>query len=183
MKIKLIQRPKNNHGEPSSLLDLIRLKLRRSWWALSWGKREPKCKVGVYTNWRANCGLKACMNIPVIGDFSLWKGAVLIFALSFAGCTTAQLAQTRAIADPLVSAAVAGYAQTYGVPPTITTGVTGALQDSFWSMLALAQAKQPIAQGAAVPSVGAAVAAAASKSSTPTVTQLTTALTALGATK
>lgn len=109
--------------------------------------------------------------------------SVLILALSFAGCTTAQLAQTRAIADPLVSAAVAGYAQTYGVPPVITQGVTGVIQNEFWGLLAQAQAKQPIAQGASIPAVGTAVAAAASKSNTPTVTQLTTALTALGATK
>lgn len=44
--------------------------------------------------------------------FSAFAGIVL-------GCTTAQLQQTRTVADPLVAAAVRGYAAEHGVPPAL----------------------------------------------------------------
>lgn len=113
---------------------------------------------------------------------------LLILALSFAGCTTAQLATSRAIDDPLVSAAVAGYAQTYGVPPVISQGVTGVIQNEFWSYLNQANHQQPITQGASIPAVGSAVSQAvtAQKAANPgvsTTALLTNALSSLGATK
>jgi len=106
----------------------------------------------------------------------------LLPLLLLTACSTTQLNQTRAIADPLVAAAVRGYASSHGVPPELTDSLVTPLQNSFWGMLAQAQAQQPIAQGAAEPAVGVAVAKAAAQSPTPTVTQLQTALNALGAT-
>ncbi len=103
---------------------------------------------------------------------------ILLAAALFTACSTQQIDQTRAIADPLVKAAIASYASTYGVPPVLTDQVTSTLQSQFWGMLAQKYAGQPVAQGSAIPAVGQAVAA-----QNPTTGQLVAALTALGAPK
>lgn len=41
-------------------------------WSLCWHKHAKSCRYGVYVNWSGRCGLKACLNIPFIGDFSIW---------------------------------------------------------------------------------------------------------------
>lgn len=108
----------------------------------------------------------------------------LLFAsLVLTSCTTAELSQTRAVADPIVAAVVSGYAATYGVPPPITQGVVGIVQNQLWGMLAQATAKQPIAQGSSIPAVGAAVTRVDAASPAPTVANLTAALKSLGAIK
>lgn len=91
------------------------------------------------------------------------------------GCTTTQVATTRAIADPLVSVAVTGYAQAHGVPAALTAPLVTQLQNSFWGMLTLKYANQPIAAGAGDSSIGAAVAA-----KNPNESDLANALVALG---
>jgi len=90
-------------------------------------------------------------------------------------CTSAQFDQTAAIADPLVSVALSGLGQAYGVPVGLTAPVVTKLQGEFWAMLKLKYAKQPIAQGSSIPAVGNAVAA-----QNPTTGQLITSLAKLG---
>lgn len=105
------------------------------------------------------------------------KRYLLILAFLLPACSTTQISATRALADPLVSAAVSGYAAQYGVPPVLTASLVATLQNQFWGMLAQKYAQQPIAQGSDIPAVGNAVAA-----KNPTTTQLTMALSALGQT-
>ncbi len=100
----------------------------------------------------------------------------LILVLLFAGCTTAQLDQTRDISEPVISAALSGYASAFGVPPVLTAGVAKFLQDQFWGMLVHAYAKQPIAQGSSVPKIGAAVTRADAKIPVPTTEVLEAAI-------
>lgn len=102
----------------------------------------------------------------------------LLALLLLASCSATQIASTRAIADPLVSAAVTSYAASQGVPPMLTAPLVVTLQNEFWSLLAQKQAGNPIAQGASIPAVGQAVAA-----KNPTQSQLVTSLVALGAQK
>lgn len=108
---------------------------------------------------------------------------LLALPLLLLSCSTAQLAQTRTVADPIVAAVVSGYAATYGVPPALTQGVVGTVQDQLWGMLAQANAKQPVAQGSSIPKVGAAVAQVTAASPAPTTALLTKALASLGAIK
>lgn len=97
------------------------------------------------------------------------------------GCSTAHLNQTRTITDPLVVAAVSAYASEYGVPPALTNTFVVPLQNQFWGMLAQANAKQPIAQGADIPAVGSAVAkaVASDNSGQPTTALLLNAISTL----
>lgn len=111
------------------------------------------------------------------------KLTFVLAALLVTSCTTSQIATTRMIADPIVSAVVSGYAATYGVPPPLTQGVVGIVQNQLWGMLAQAEAKQPVAQGASIPKVGAAVAQVTSASNTPAPLLITAALASLGAVK
>lgn len=100
----------------------------------------------------------------------------LLALLLLASCSATQIASTRAIADPLVSAAVTSYAASQGVPPTLTAPLVATLQSAFWGMIAQKQAGQPIAVGAGNPAIGNPVAA-----QNPSVSQLATSLVALGA--
>lgn len=109
---------------------------------------------------------------------------LIALAIILAGCTTAQISQTRSIADPVVLAAVSGYAQSYGVPPVLTSSIVTPIQNQLWGMLAQANAQQPIAQGSSIPAVGTSVAqAVAANPNILNTTQLTNALAALAAIK
>lgn len=88
------------------------------------------------------------------------KTAVLFLCFFAASCSTTQKAQFETAAKPIVLAAVAGYAQTYGVPPVLTTAIASPIYDDIWGIIAQVRAGQPAAQGAANPAVGNAVAAA-----------------------
>jgi hypothetical protein len=71
MKISFFKRMRGPDGEPVKMFDLIRIANKVRGWSLSWHPRNPSCKVGFYNN-RSRCGLVGCLNLPVIGDFSLW---------------------------------------------------------------------------------------------------------------
>ena len=45
----------------------------RKKWALQWHKHTPVCRYGLYTNLRVHGGLVAALNLPLLGDFSLWR--------------------------------------------------------------------------------------------------------------
>lgn len=109
------------------------------------------------------------------------KKLLFLLPLLFVSCSTTQINTARTVADPIVAAVVSGYAATYGVPPAITQGVVGTVQNQLWGMLAQANAKQPLAQGSSIPKVGAAVAQVTAASSTPDAVLLTKALGSLGA--
>lgn len=83
----------------------------------------------------------------------------LVSIVALCACSTTQLSTAEAIAKPIADAALTAAAAHYGVPPTATQAVLTAA-DSLWGAMAQAQAGQPVAQGASVPSVGAAIAAA-----------------------
>lgn len=87
------------------------------------------------------------------------KKLLVFLALALSGCSTAQVATTRAVTDPLVAAAISGYAQTYGVPPVLTTALVTPLQNEFWGMYLQVLNQQPIAAGSTVSAIGNAVAA------------------------
>lgn len=80
-----------------------------------------------------------------------------ILTLVLFGCSTAQLNTAQAIADPIIIAAASAYAQTYGVPPVLTAAVATPVLNDIWGAAAQVAAKQPAAQGAATPAVGAAI--------------------------
>lgn len=86
-------------------------------------------------------------------------------------CTTQQLNTAQSIVDPIAVAFVSGYAQQYGLPPALTSAVLTPLLNDGWGMVAQAEAGQPVAQGAARPAVGNAVAA-----TNPTAAQLVDAI-------
>lgn len=43
-------------------------------WSVSWHPHTAACRYGYYSNWRCmkSGGLAVQLNIPLIGDFSLW---------------------------------------------------------------------------------------------------------------
>jgi hypothetical protein len=99
------------------------------------------------------------------------KLPVLTLALALASCSTAQIQTAQAIVDPVAVAFVSGYAQSYGVPPALTSSILTPIMNDGWGLLAQKQAGNPIAQGAAIPTVGTAVAA-----TNPTASQLVSAI-------
>lgn len=99
------------------------------------------------------------------------KRLLPLLSIALFGCTTAQLNTAQAIVDPVAVAFVSGYAQQYGVPPALTSAVLTPLLADGWGIVAQSQAGNPIAQGAANPAVGAAVAA-----TNPTTAQLVDAI-------
>lgn len=102
---------------------------------------------------------------------------LLTAALSFAGCSTTDVAAARAVADPIVASLLEGLAASHGVPPVITAPVITLLQNQAWGMVAQAQAGNTVAQGSSIPTVGNAVQAAVTGlSSQQQVTQLTAAI-------
>jgi hypothetical protein len=73
MKIQLFKPLKNSDGDPVGVVDIVRVIARKKGWSLSWHARSKSCKVGVYRNATGNDGLQACLNLPLFGDFSLWR--------------------------------------------------------------------------------------------------------------
>lgn len=55
--------------------NLITLKRKNGtgYWCLSWSRHVKACRYGLYTNFSKNSGLKACVNLPLLGDFAIWK--------------------------------------------------------------------------------------------------------------
>lgn len=45
----------------------------RKGWALQWHKHTKACRYGLYTNLRTHGGLVVALNLPLLGDFSLWR--------------------------------------------------------------------------------------------------------------
>lgn len=84
----------------------------------------------------------------------------ILIALLLPACSTTQIAAVRTVTDPLVVAAVDGYAQQYGVPPALTNAMVTPIQNDIWGIYSQVAAGQPAAQGAASAQVGAAVAKA-----------------------
>lgn len=44
-------------------------------WSLHWHPHAKSCRYGLYLNLRAPCGLVACLNLPLLGDWSVWRGS------------------------------------------------------------------------------------------------------------
>lgn len=99
------------------------------------------------------------------------KRILLLTTLLLAGCTTAEQSATQAIVDPIAVGFVSGLGQSYGIPAVLTAPVLTSLLNDGWGMLAQKTAGNPIAQGAANPTVGATVAAL-----NPTTAQLVSAI-------
>ena len=99
------------------------------------------------------------------------KLLTLTLAALLLGCSTAQLNTAASIVDPLAVGLVSGYASQFGIPPALTSSVLTPVLNDAWGILAQKYAGNPIAQGAAVPAVGAAAAAA-----NPTTAQLVSAI-------
>lgn len=87
------------------------------------------------------------------------KYRILALCLLLSACTTAQLNTAATIAVPIAEAAAVAAGAYFGVPPSATQALILA-GNSLWGAYKQAQAGQPIADGAAVPSVGAAIAQA-----------------------
>lgn len=45
----------------------------RKGWSIQWHKHTKACRYGLYTNLRTHGGLVAALNLPLLGDFSLWR--------------------------------------------------------------------------------------------------------------
>lgn len=72
MKIELFKHPERDGKPVLDSLDLIRVMGERRSWLVSRSRHNKSCRYGVYFNRTCRTGLKACINLPVIGDFSLW---------------------------------------------------------------------------------------------------------------
>lgn len=82
----------------------------------------------------------------------------LACALALFGCTTAQLNTAETIALPIAEATAVATGAYFGVPPTATIALEGAV-NSLWGAYQQAQAGQPVAQGAISSTIGNAITA------------------------
>ena len=50
-----------------------RVLVATSKWSLEWHPHVRVCRYGWYSNWRVAGGLQAQLNLPLLGDFGLWR--------------------------------------------------------------------------------------------------------------
>ena len=68
------------HGANNPMQTITPTPLEQGWiiaarkgWALQWRKHTKACRYGLYTNLRTHGGLVVALNLPLLGDFSLWR--------------------------------------------------------------------------------------------------------------
>lgn len=84
------------------------------------------------------------------------KRLLPLLAIVLFGCTQAQLNTAEEIAIPIAESAAVAAGAYYGVPPSATQAVIGGA-NSLWGAYQMAQAGQPVAQGAVSTSIGNAI--------------------------
>lgn len=69
----ILSHPTHDGETIAEIWDLISLETRMRHWKLSWHRHAQGCRYGLYTNLKVRYGLFACLNIPMLGDFSIWR--------------------------------------------------------------------------------------------------------------
>lgn len=68
--IQILPKRVTRDGKPVEELHFNLFGTRR--WHVAWHPHNPTCRYGTYLNRGGTIGLKACLNLPILGDFSLW---------------------------------------------------------------------------------------------------------------
>ena len=73
-RLTLFKHPDGPDGKVLSTWNVVGWVGRKSSWTLSWHKHVKSCRYGLYTNLRCRGGLVACLNLPILGDWAVWRG-------------------------------------------------------------------------------------------------------------
>ena len=74
-QLTILGRCQRTDGEHTGSWSLITWAFRRSVYSLQWHRRCTFTRIGWYRGIRGNPGLRCCLNLPVLGDWSITRYA------------------------------------------------------------------------------------------------------------
>lgn len=72
--LRFLRRARTFEGKKTGMWNLIGWRWGRYSYSISWHPRCKSTRIGWYRGIKGNGGLRRAINLPILGDFSAWRG-------------------------------------------------------------------------------------------------------------